>query len=102
MSDHHACGDAAFLSSLDGFEVIPHIVRALAQGGPVATKEIAASANLPEADVLRLLRPQPGTEWDDDGRLVGFGLTPRPTEHRFTVGGQTCTRGAPATPSSSQ
>jgi hypothetical protein len=32
MSDHHACSDAAFLSSLDGFELIPHIVRALAQG----------------------------------------------------------------------
>jgi alkylmercury lyase len=89
MSDHHPCGDAAFLSSLDRFEVIPHIVRALAQGRPIATEEIAASANLPEADVERFLRPQPGTEWDDDGRLVGFGLTLRPTKHRFMVGGET-------------
>ena len=34
------------------------------------------------------LRAQPGTDWDDDGRVVGFGLTLRPTPHRFVVDGQ--------------
>lgn len=89
MNDHHVCSDAAFLSSLEGFELVPNIVRALAHGRPVATEEIAASAHLPNADVDRLLRSQSGTEWDEDGRLVGFGLTPRPTEHRFIVGDKT-------------
>jgi alkylmercury lyase len=89
MNEHHVCSDAAFLSSLDGFELIPHIVRALAQGPPVPIEEIAVAAGLPSADVERLLRSQPGTEWDDEARLVGFGLTPTPTEHRFTVAGKT-------------
>jgi len=74
---------------LDGFELIPHIVRAVVQGEPVALQKIAAAANLPTAEAERLLRSQPGTEWDDDGRLVGFGLTSRPTDHRFSVEGKT-------------
>jgi alkylmercury lyase len=89
MGDPHACSDAAFLSDLDGSQLIPHIVRALAQGEPVASEDIASSADVPQADVERLLRFQPGIEWSDDGRLVGFGLTQRPTEHRLTVTGKT-------------
>ncbi|MGH2719099.1 MAG: organomercurial lyase MerB [Actinomycetota bacterium] len=87
MPDHHVCSDAAFLSTLEGFELVPHIVRALAlaRGRPVTTEEIAASADRPAANVERLLRSQPGTEWDGEGRLIGFGLTPSPTAHRFLV-----------------
>ncbi|MGH9206927.1 MAG: organomercurial lyase MerB [Acidimicrobiales bacterium] len=89
ITNHHACSDAAFLSSLEGYELIPHLVRALATGQSVQVEEIAASANLPLGDVERLLRSQPGTEWDGGGRLVGFGLTSRPTAHRFEVGAKT-------------
>lgn len=88
MSDHHVCSDAAFLFSLDGFELIPRIVRVLAEGEPVAVEEITASADLPVAEAERLLRSKPSTEWDDNGRLVGFGLTSRPTDHRFSVEGK--------------
>jgi alkylmercury lyase len=89
MSDHHACSDAAFLSSLEGFELIPHIVRALATGQPVAIDHLADTAGGPVTEVERLLRSQAGTEWSDDGRLIGFGLTSRPTAHRFRVDGKT-------------
>lgn len=89
MTDHHACSDAGFLSSLEGYELIPRLVRALATGHPVRVEEIAASANLPIDDVERLFRSQPGTEWDEAGRLVGFGLTSRPTAHRFKVDAKT-------------
>lgn len=87
MSDYHVCSDARFLSRLDGFELIPHILRALATGKPVALDEIATAAGAPSEEVRRLLRSQPGTDWDGEGRLVGFGLTPVPTDHRFIVDG---------------
>lgn len=89
MTQYHACSDAAFISSVEGFEVLPHLVRLLARGVPVSVEELAASAGVPEDQVVRLLRSQAGTEWDDQGRLVGFGLTPRPTQHRYTFGGLT-------------
>jgi alkylmercury lyase len=89
MTDHHACADAEFLSSLDGFEFVPHLVRLLAQARPVGLNEIAAVGHQPVEDLEQLVRSQPGTEWDDQGRLVGFGLTTRPTEHRFKVAGRT-------------
>lgn len=89
MTEYHACSDAAFISSVDGFEVLPHLVRLLARGTPVCVEELAATAGVPENQVARLLRSQAGTEWDDRGRLVGFGLTPRSTQYQYTVAGVT-------------
>jgi alkylmercury lyase len=40
-------------------------------------------------DVDAALRRHPGVDWDEHGRLVGFGLTLRPTPHRFTFDGRT-------------
>lgn len=34
----------------------------------------------------------PGTDWDENGDVVGFGLTQRPTAHRFIVSGRTLLR----------
>ncbi len=89
MSDNCSCSDAAFISSVEGFEVFPHLLRLIARGEPVEMSEIAEVAHGPAAEVERTLRAQPGTDWDDDGRLVGFGLTQRPTEHRYIAGGRT-------------
>lgn len=89
MSDETRCGDiAGFVSELRGFEVVPYLVRTIAKGAPVSIQELADVASLAVGDVERMLRGQPGTDWDDDGRLVGFGLTLRPTAHRLTVGGR--------------
>ena len=64
---------------------LTHIVLGeLALGEPVDPARIAARAGMPASDVLRLLRESPA-EWDADGRLVGFGVTLRPTRHRFEV-----------------
>jgi len=38
--------------------------------------------------VRRALNRHPSVEWDDQGRLVGFGLTLRPTPHKFTFEGR--------------
>lgn len=90
MSDE-TCGGyvASFLSEMPGFEVIPHLVRTIAKGQPVSIQEVADLASQPIGDVAQMLRSQPGTDWDDDGRLVGFGLTLRPTAHRFVAAGRT-------------
>lgn len=89
MTRPYACNDAAFISSFEGFGAIPQLLRLLARGGPVDLGELADVGGQSGADLERVLRAQPGTEWDDEGRLAGFGLTPRPTDHRFLVGGKT-------------
>jgi alkylmercury lyase len=89
VTEPYVCNDAAFISSFDGFMAIPQILRLLARGEPVNLREVADVAGQSGADLERALRAQPGTEWDDAGRMVGFGLTPRPTDYRFLVGGKT-------------
>ncbi|MGH7722282.1 MAG: organomercurial lyase MerB [Candidatus Dormibacteria bacterium] len=89
MTENCNCSDAAFISSVEGFEAFPHLVRLIARGEPVEISEVAEIAQLPAAEVERTLRAQPGTDWDDAGRLLGFGLTLRPTEHRYIVSGRT-------------
>jgi alkylmercury lyase len=60
----------------------------LARGEPVDAARIVERAFRSSAEVLEFLHSSPA-EWDDRGRLVGFGLTLRPTRHRFTTGGRT-------------
>lgn len=60
----------------------------VALGEPVDVTRVAARAGLPAPAVSDFLRRSPA-EFDDDGRLVGFGLTLRATAHRFEVGGRT-------------
>jgi alkylmercury lyase len=89
MTQSHACNDAAFLASVDGIDALPPLIRLLARGEPVDLDDLAELAGPAGADLGRVVRAQPGSEWDSEGRLVGFGLTPRPTEYRFVVGGRT-------------
>ncbi len=74
-----------FISRFDGFGLVPHVVRLLALGRPVEPRQVAEAAGLPVGQVEGFLRAQPGTDWDDDGRIAGFGLTLHPTPHRFVV-----------------
>lgn len=89
MTQSHACSDAAFLSSVDGIGALPHLLRLLARGEPVHLNELVEVAGDAGTDLSRVVRAQPGAEWDSDGRLAGFGLTPRPTDFRFVVAGRT-------------
>lgn len=66
-------------------EFLPALIRLVAEGDPVPLSRLAAEADLPEDQVAAWLRAQPGTDWDEHGRLVGFGLTQRATRHRFVV-----------------
>lgn len=62
------------------------IIMALAQGAPLPLERVAALSDDRPERVARLLRIL-GAEFDDDGRLVGLGLTLRPTQHRFRLDG---------------
>jgi alkylmercury lyase len=77
-----------FISELPGFEMVPHLVRLVAQGRPVPLTDLAASCGMPVAAVEAALTSQPGTDWYENGDVVGFGLTQRPTAHRFMVSGR--------------
>jgi alkylmercury lyase len=85
MTDRQTCIDADFLRGFPGIELVPHAVRLLASGRPVAPEEIASAARVPVERVQQLLRDQPGSEWDEDGRLLGFGLTQRATAHNLIL-----------------
>jgi alkylmercury lyase len=66
--------------------VIPASVRLLAEGEPVSPAQIAEAAALPVDRVEAALRGVPDVEWTPEGRVEGFGLTRRPTPHRFRIG----------------
>lgn len=61
------------------------LLRLLARGEPVTIAELVAAAGLPEAEVARTVAGWPDTEYDDTGRIIGYGITQRPTPHQFTV-----------------
>lgn len=89
MTEPYVCNDAAFISSFEGYRALPQLLRLIAQGEAVDVPKLTDLDGQSGADLHHILRAQPGTEWDDQGRLVGFGLTPRPTPYRFLVGGRT-------------
>lgn len=68
--------------------LLPHLVPLVARGEPVPVDQLAAEVGLPVDEVESRLEAEPGIDWDTRGRLLGFGLTQRPTQHRFTVGDQ--------------
>jgi len=67
--------------------VIP-LLRLLADGEPVPIDRLAAASGRADDDVRRALTAVPETEYDDEGRIIGQGLTLRPTRHHFTVSGE--------------
>jgi alkylmercury lyase len=72
----------------DAARFVAPMIRLVAEGRPVALERLAAEADVPVEEIESWLRAQPGTDWDDSGRLLGFGLTQRPTGHRYIVDGR--------------
>lgn len=70
----------------DAAAVHPHMVRRLGEGRPVDVGALAAELGRPAAELDALLE-RFGVERDETGRIVGAGLSLRPTRHRFAVGG---------------
>ncbi|GAB3225417.1 organomercurial lyase MerB [Glycomyces halotolerans] len=61
------------------------LMRLLAEGEPVTERQLAEHVGRPLEAVRAILDELPSLERDDDGDLVGFGLTLRPTAHRFMI-----------------
>ncbi len=74
-------------SGLDLVLVVP-LLRLLAGGEPVEVAALAGAAGRTVEEIRNRLAAVPDTEYDEDGRIIGQGLTLRPTRHRFTVDGQ--------------
>lgn len=71
-------------------DMVPQLMRLLADGGePVSVEQLAAAGGWPVEEVQAELARQPGVDWDDDGRVAGFGLTLHPTPHAFTFDDRT-------------
>jgi alkylmercury lyase len=80
---------AGLIHEVEAAELLPHAIRLLAEGEPVALERLAVAAGARLEDVTTALEAQASAERDDHGRLVGLALTLRPTSHRFTVDGRT-------------
>lgn len=89
MSTQYVERTIALIRHIKGQELLPHAVRLLSNGEPVTFERLAAAAEWPLEDVGAALGKHINAERDEDGRLVGFGLTLRPTPIRFTVGNRT-------------
>lgn len=61
------------------------LLELLADGRPVAIDQLAHATGRDPSQVREALATMPDTEYDD-GRIVGSGLTLRPTPHRFEIG----------------
>jgi alkylmercury lyase len=76
-------GGRAFL------EIVSPTLKLLARGRPVALQEIAAASGKSPEEVQAALEQFPSTEWDEQGRVVGLGLTLQLTPHRLELEGRT-------------
>jgi alkylmercury lyase len=89
MTNGCPCGDAEFLSSVRGIQALPVLLRLLVRGEPVDLDAFVDLTGDAGVELARVVRGQPGSEWDGTGRLLGFGLTPKPTAYKFLVDGRT-------------
>ena len=64
------------------------LLRLLADGRPASVEDLAATAGRPVDDIRQTVASLPYVERDDQGRIVGSGLTLRETPHHFEVEGK--------------
>ncbi len=70
-------------------EIVPPTLDLLARSKPASPEEIAAASGKSPEEVRAALDRFPSTEWDEQGRVVGLGLTLRLTPHRLELEGRT-------------
>ena len=97
MSSDYVEQTTALIGRVAGREVLPHAVRLLADGAPVAVERLAAAGARSVEDVEVALAAQTSAERDDRGRLVGLALRLGPPPIASRSVGARCSRGARAT-----
>ncbi len=70
-------------------QLFDQLVRLLVQGQPVAPELLASRLDRDLDEVRSILRAHPELEYDEQGNLVGSGLTLVPTTHQLQVGQRT-------------
>ncbi|MDQ4000018.1 MAG: organomercurial lyase MerB [Actinomycetota bacterium] len=70
-------------------EIVSPTLDLLARGKPTSPEEIAAASGKSPEEVRAALDQFPSTEWDEQGRVVGAGLTLCLTPHRLELKGRT-------------
>lgn len=64
------------------------LLELLAQGQPVTLDQLADATASTADQVRHALIARPDTEYDEQDRIIGSGLTLRPTPHRFEIDGR--------------
>jgi alkylmercury lyase len=72
----------------EGRKLYQPLLKRMALGSPVERKEIAALLGRSLTETEEFLKNLPAFEFDEEGRLVGAGLSLRETTHLFEVEGQ--------------
>jgi alkylmercury lyase len=88
MSTGYVEQTTALIGRVEGQKLLPHAIRLLSSGEPVALEQLAQAAGWSVENVEAALAAQTSAERDDERRLVGLALTLRPTTHRVTVDGR--------------
>ena len=64
------------------------LLQLLALGEPVTMADLAQATRRTVDEMRQALAGLPDTEYDERGRIIGHGITLRPTPHRFQVDGR--------------
>jgi len=71
-------------------DLFPRLARLLvAVGEPVTVHQVATAGGWTQEQVQAALARHPRVDFDEDGRIAGFGLTLHPTPHSFSFDGHT-------------
>lgn len=63
------------------------LMRLLADGSPVSSEQLAMAINRPVAEVTEALRHFEEIVYDEEGRIMGAGLSLLPTPYHFEING---------------
>ena len=63
------------------------ILHQVSRGKPLPKTTLATSLAISQDELEQRLTRLPGTEFDQEGHIVGWGVTLVPTRHRFQVDG---------------
>ena len=69
-------------------ELCRPIIQQVARGKPVTKADLQVSLNLNQDELERRLAHLPDTEFDQQGNILGWGVTLLPTSHQFQLDGK--------------
>lgn len=80
------CGDDGCDLLANDLGLCRTLIGLLGQGQPVTVEALADAAGRPREALVEVIIKSQNVELDDQGRIVGAGLSLRPTPHRLSLG----------------